>query len=180
MDYRKWLEQDESHLDALANAKLAKLTPKIKRDLVRVGYNQYTIPKIAEHVVWRVVSKMEDDGKEAYYLTRINNNNDGHGTKKKAAEDSPTFTEGTDKERKLEEQTYNKSYSEVLVDKFELLHGALNIVPTNCPGKGKDQNLMIGDDGAPCCMLQGKPCPHLQDFSMTVLAGDKTINCGIK
>ena len=161
-NYSDYLLDKDHELDALVTKKLAKLTPNLKKELQRVGSNQYVIPKIAEYAVWRIVKK-EEDGKEAFYLARIKDNEEP--VKKCAAEQPSIHDQGT---------------SEVLIDSLEMSGGEIDLFPTNCPGKGKVQDLLAGEAGEPQCILKSKKCPHLKDFALAPLAGDKTIICDVK
>lgn len=165
---------EDDYIDALAKAKLAKLTPRLKSQLTRIGSNEYVINKIAEHVVWRVVSQTDSEGKQAFYLARVN---DTSKAKKKTAAEDP-LPEPSD--NAPAEMPSSGTMTEILVDTISMQQDAITVTPTNCPGKGKVQDLQNGEDGKPCCMLHGKKCSHLHDFSITVLNGDKTINCDVK
>lgn len=169
--YASYLTDKDHEIDALVEKKLAKLTPNIKKEMQRVGSNQFVIPKIASHVVWKVVSK-DENGKTAFYLARVNES--AADTTKKAAE------EDLSGKKPDTSDIANKPMSEVLVEKVEIINGSVSLYPTNCPGKGKATDLITGPDGKYCCILQGSKCPHLLDFSMEPLAGEKTLRCDIK
>ena len=161
-DYTEYLSDRDHELNVLVTKKLAKLTPNLKKEMQRVGSNKYIIPKIAEYAVWRIVKK-DEDGKEAFYLARIKDTEEH--TKKCAAEQAPIG---------------NPEGSEVLIDSLEMNGGEINLFPTNCPGKGKVQDLLAGEAGEPQCILKNKKCSHLKDFSLAPLAGDKTLLCDVK
>jgi len=160
--YADYLNDKDHELDALVTQKLARLTPNVKKELQRIGSNQYIIPKLAEYAVWKIVSK-EENGKEAFFLARIKDTEEP--VKKCAAEQAPID---------------NKAESEVLIDSLEMTNGEINLFPTNCPGKGKVQDLLTGETGEPQCIIKNKQCPHLKDFTLAPLAGDKTLFCDVK
>lgn len=153
----------DSDIDAMVMHKLSKLTPNIKKTMNKVGNNAYTVPSMPDHTVWKVVSK-DVDGKEAFFLARI-----------KDQEITPTVKAAMDATN-----PEGGSYSEVLVDRINYADGSIDVVPTNCPGKGKAQDMPIGDEGKPNCVHKSQQCPHLQNFTLAPLNGDKTIKCGIK
>lgn len=167
-EYINYLGGNDHELDALVNKKLAKLTPNIKSRLISNGNNTFTVKEAKEqNVSWRLVSKKESDGQDVIYLARVTNTTEEELLQKVAAE------------MPMVDKSPSGNDSEVLIAKVELKGDAVNLTPTNCPGKGKAQDIPTDESGKQTCILSGKKCPHLKTFSLEPLSGDKTIICDI-
>ena len=65
--------------------------------------------------------------------------------------------------------------SSVIVDKS----GSVLVDPVTCPGKGRKNDMPIGKDNEPKCLLSGKVCPYFGGAEFTFENYIKKIICKV-
>lgn len=68
---------------------------------------------------------------------------------------------------------------EVLLGSIEITSEGTTAYPTNCPGKGRVEGLLLTEEGKAACMYQGKRCPYFVGADFKLEDYTKDIQCGV-
>jgi len=68
---------------------------------------------------------------------------------------------------------------EVLLESIEITEEGTTAYPTNCPGKGRVEGLLLTEEGKTACMYKGKKCPYFVGADFKLEDYTKDIQCGI-
>ena len=69
--------------------------------------------------------------------------------------------------------------AEVLLSSIKIDNDGASVYPTNCPGKGRTDKLLLDSSGQPACILNGKKCPYFVSANFTLEQYDKNIMCNV-
>ena len=69
--------------------------------------------------------------------------------------------------------------AEVLLSSIKIDNEGADVYPTNCPGKGRTDDLLLDSSGQPACMLNGQKCPYFVSTMFTLEQYDKNIICNV-
>lgn len=73
----------------------------------------------------------------------------------------------------------NKIAAEVLLSSIYIDSNGADVYPTNCPGKGRADNLLLDKNGQPACLLNGSSCPYFVSVKFTLEQYDKNVECNV-
>ena len=80
------------------------------------------------------------------------------------------------KETNLKFET-TKIAAEVLLSSIYIDEQGVDVYPTNCPGEGRVDNLLLDNNESPACMYRGNKCPYFESTKFTLDQFDKNIIC---
>lgn len=68
---------------------------------------------------------------------------------------------------------------EVLLESIEITQEGTTAYPTNCPGKGRKEDILITEEGKAACMYKGNKCPYFIGADFKLEDYTKDIKCGV-
>jgi hypothetical protein len=91
------------------------------------------------------------------------------------------YRQNLQKEIKLSSLRFEtiKIGAEVLLSSISIDDNGAVVYPTNCPGKGRANDLLLDSKDQPACMLNGSKCPYFVSTKFTLEQYDKNIICSV-
>lgn len=72
-----------------------------------------------------------------------------------------------------------KVSAEVLLSSIKIDSNGADVYPTNCPGKGRAQDILLDSSGQTACMFNGRNCPYFRGTKFSLEQYDKSIECSV-
>jgi len=98
---------------------------------------------------------------------------------KRGLEDYNRIVNKVKEYNRLVSETLKNSQVEILLSEIKIDNTGVSVYPTNCPGKGRKQDVLYDKDGNASCMYNSKTCPYFVGAAFYLDDYTKNIDCKV-